>query len=228
MKKWLMLALLPLLLLAQQEVGATALDPKISQSTVPGDLGYTATFLEKDNNQDGAYDYVNIEILFGNSVDISMAKRVEQDNEKPSPPSSDLAPNVNNPNKRSLIRFTTADPITTSTGEIMYSTVLAIVNLMIDGVVTQGLLSPGLSGISFTLPTDNTPGKMTAYINVSETAGIDIGTCSRMSIWDEEGVSTQDCAPINPVSSVPVANSFMLVGIGLMALGIPRRRGRLS
>ena len=217
MKKWLMLALLPLLLLLVQqeaEAGATALDPKTIQSTVPGDLGYTATFTEYDMTENGVYDYVDITILFGSSVDLSMAKRVEQDKEQPPPSSSDLAPNASNPNKSSLIGFVTED----DAGFISQ----IIVNLTVSGnpeVVTLGSLSAGLGGISFNL-SNNT---MTAYIDAqTDITGVNIGACSRMSLW---GTSMSSCAPM---TQAPVANSLLLMGIGLMALGIPLRRGRLS
>ncbi len=219
MKKWLMLAFLSLLL-AQQEAGAG-----IFTSSVPGDDGYDALF----NVQD---DKVDITITFGQDLNLAPAKFLEQDN-------------FGNPNARfpfsgvaddSVMRFyiTDSDGITT----------LSIIQLLYDpdrtnpsslklGTIDLGSAPRFVAG---------SPTTMTATYTESE-GDINIGdwgyTCMLLNVnlrsgQADDGCATEDddgnylyLAQLNEISLIPLPNSFLLLGIGLMALGIPWRRGRL-
>ena len=220
MKKWLMLAFLPLLL-AQQEAGAG-----IIGSQVDGPLGYTAVLNVQDNK-------VDITITFNTGLDLAPAKYLEQDNfSKPDArfPFSDVK-------SESVMRFY----ITDSDG----GTDLEIINLQyypnfanpnslklaevdLDPTPRFVTNSPTTMIATYTFPagSDLNPGDWSFTCMISN-INLRLGQA-------DDGCATEDddgdylyLAQLREISAIPLPNSFLLLGIGLMALGIPRRRGRL-
>jgi len=212
MKKWLMLALLPLLLLVQQEAGAN-LSTKVFQSNLPGDLGYTAKFTEIDDNDthDG-YDRIEIEIVFGSLVDLTVASKVI--------PTGEVSDSLLT--DQSLMTFLTLS-CDYSVVPPVCSEATRIVNLVIsDDTVSSG--QNQVNNPEFDLSSN----EMTGYVDLiggdSELADFGTATC----MLTKGMIDTVTMCPFVPITQVPVANSLLLMGIGLMALGIPLHRGRLS
>lgn len=216
-----MLALLPLLL-AQQEAGAG-----IFASSVSGNDGYNALFNVQGNK-------VVISITFGKNLDLAPAKDLEQVNF--GNPNARLP--IGNVEDESVMRFYITDDTGTPT--------LNIIQLLYDPIANPINLKLGTINLDpipqFTID----PGRPTTLTATYTKSGGDLNignwgyTCMLLDTNlrptpPEDGCATGGegdypyLAQLNPeeVSSIPLPNSFMLLGIGLMALGIPRRRGRL-
>ncbi|MFO1428562.1 MAG: PEP-CTERM sorting domain-containing protein [Candidatus Competibacteraceae bacterium] len=218
MKKWFMSALLPLLLLAQQEVSATPLSPETLVSATPNGgyldpsgLGYTAIFDNQDTNGDGEYDYTDISVLFGLRIDLTVARELIRD-PLAHIPLSRVQPNT-------LMNFLTID----LTGNVPLLTLLALsaTNPVTKNPSNVGNLQLGDANI----------GPMTAFYRAEldgnlgdripqpgQSTCIDLGT---------SGNGASACVPIE-LQAVPAPTSLMLLGIGLLALRVLQRGSKLS
>lgn len=216
MKKWFMLALLPLLLLAQQEAGAIPLAPTLAPETlvsaVPG--FYTATFLNEDRRPgDGVYDYTDITVLFDPSIDLDVAYRSINAPSIPIP-SSDVQTNT-------LMSVSTLS-ITTPILPLLTLLELVPTPLYIT------IVPPNVSGRQLNTSTHT----MTAFYNAgdagSDPAAIPAPGEPACIVLGAGPSLVERCATILPPVSVPAPTSLMLLGIGLLALSIPYHRGKLS
>ncbi len=240
MKKWLMLALFPLLL-AQQEVGATPINtleifPNTVNDTRPPPNGgtilpFTSFTLQMNNSR----DVIDLTAVFDSSVSLVAAANAQ-------PPTSVL--------NNSLIQLLISNNLNSS-GWKDYLDILTVgVSSSIPGCpsslcVSSPTLGPFLRDLivnttlneikaKFVLKAENSatfnavsawfdtdywttppPGNNAPYACMRERASFNSAVCSNASTLR---------FPFQPVSSVPVANSSMLLMVGLAALMVPLRR----
>jgi len=240
MKKWLMLSFLPLLLLAQQEAGATLLplETLVSiapPSTLSADDGYNATisYFDTKTIPDGISNAVIITVVFGTAIDMSVASKAIQNpliqNQQPPVPDSDVQlntlmafaiwpvslvppppPSSNIQPILTLLELTTTDP-----SNIVY-------DLGSDVTFIPSLFCPNCGINGYTMTASYAPGDANLLPKEGEFTCMGTGHDNEDAIY-----STTRCAQILS-APVPVPNSLMLLGIGLLALTIPQRRGKLS